>query len=139
MTRDPTNENTNLPPWLRDVPLPPRPRGAQERAGADTSGSAAPASPPPNESLPGWLRDSSADTAGPAIETPGWADSPAQTPAPPLAGDQAALPDWLRDTQSSMPASAPSEQLPSWLRDLAEPEAAAPEPAAPSTPASAAP
>ena len=57
MTRDPSDENKNLPPWLRDVPLPPRPRSADESAAATaSSASTIPVGPPSSTSLPDWLR-----------------------------------------------------------------------------------
>jgi hypothetical protein len=94
--------------------------------------------PPSSESLPDWLHDSGAESAGPPPETPAWMDSPAQPPAPDQTNQQAALPDWLRDTQPSPPAGAGSEQLPDWLRDLAGDDAPAPEPP-PAAPTPAAP
>ncbi|MEO7912728.1 MAG: hypothetical protein ABIV47_24010 [Roseiflexaceae bacterium] len=127
MTRDPSDENKNLPPWLRDVPLPPRPRGADEPAAlAASSAPPAPAGPPSSASLPDWLRDSSAAEPASPPDVPGWMDRPAQVPVPTQTSEQAALPDWLRDAQPSPNAGA--EQLPSWLSDLAGTDTPASEP-----------
>src|SRR5204862_7548730 len=78
-----------------------------------------------------------------AADAPSWMDRPAQAPTPAQTSEQAALPDWLRDTQpSAAPSSAGAEQLPSWLSDLAGTDAPAPPPppaplpAAPSQPES---
>jgi hypothetical protein len=52
-------------------------------------------------------------------------DSPAQAPFPAQTSEQAALPDWLRDTQAAPAPGAGSEQLPAWLSDLAGTDAPA--------------
>jgi len=136
VTRDPSDENSNLPPWLRDVPLPPRPRAVDERP--VPSAAAPPANPPADEGLPEWLRDTGADAGEPPQASPSWMDSPAQVSPPDQTNQPAALPEWLRETSSSRPASAGSEQLPEWLRDLAGADAPPPEPipvpAVPATP-----
>jgi hypothetical protein len=119
VTRDPSDENKNLPPWLHDVPLPPRPRGADERAvSAASSGATIPVGPPSDASLPDWLHDSSTTEPASAPDAPSWMDSPAQAPTPAQTSEQAALPDWLRDAEPDSPPSAGAEQLPSWLSDL---------------------
>ncbi len=129
MTRDPSDEHKNLPPWLRDVPLPPRPRGADEpAASAAPSAPIVPVGPPSSASLPDWLRDSSAAEPASAPDAPSWMDSPAQPPMPAQTSEQAALPDWLRDAQPAQSSSAGAEQLPSWLSDLAGTDAPAQEP-----------
>ena len=104
----------HLPPWLRNLPLPPRP------ASGDT---------------PDWLRDV-APSAPPAPSTP---PPPAKTASEP-ADD---TPDWLRELQSEigaaptgdtyLPGVSPrreSGDTPDWLRDVA-----AAEPATPARPA----
>ena len=120
MTRDPSDENSNLPPWLRDVPLPPRPRGAGDlAAAAAASAPPAPADPPSSAGLPDWLHDSSAAEPASALDAPGWMDSPAQAPTPAQTSEHAELPDWLRESQPAVAPSAGAEQVPSWLSDLA--------------------
>jgi hypothetical protein len=124
VTRDVSDENKNLPPWLRDVPLPPRPGGADAPAT-----SAAPGAPTALAGLPDWLHDSSAaETASPP---PSWMDSPANAPMPAQTSEQAALPDWLREAQPASTPSPGAEQLPSWLSDLAGTDAPAQEPVLP--------
>jgi len=127
VTRDSSDENKNLPPWLRDVPLPPRPRSMDEpAASAASSAPPAPTGPPSSVSLPNWLRDSSAAEPTAPLDAGGWMDSPAQTPAPAETSEQTTLPDWLRDTAPASHAGA--EQMPSWLSDLAGTDAPALEP-----------
>jgi hypothetical protein len=93
----------HLPPWLRNLPLPPRP------AAADSAAAAAPA----------WLRDHEGAAASDANE--------------PAAGGAADVPDWLRDPTAGADAPPqapiePADAIPAWLRELAaEP---APEPGA---------
>ena len=50
VSSDRNNDNPNLPPWLRDVPLPPRPR-------EDNAAPPPPPAPQPGDALPAWLRD----------------------------------------------------------------------------------
>ena len=120
MTRDPSDENNNLPPWLRDVPLPPRPRGADDPPlRPQQARRLRRPDPPSSAGLPDWLRDSSAAEPASASDAPGWMDSPAQAPTPAQTSEQAALPDWLRDSQPAAAPSAGAEQVPSWLSDLA--------------------
>ncbi|KPV49079.1 hypothetical protein SE17_34635, partial [Kouleothrix aurantiaca] len=127
MSSDRFDDNQKLPPWLRDVPLPPRPRAnetAPQSAAPVPEAASAPTSPASD--LPDWLRDVSAEPTG----TP---SSAASTPAA-SAND---LPDWLRDfsntptgagtqapssagdqNQPGRPASAANNALPDWLQDL---------------------
>jgi hypothetical protein len=136
VTRDPSDENKNLPPWLHDVPLPPRPRGADERAAAAASSAPSiPVGPPSDAGLPDWLHNSSAAEPAAVPDAPSWMDSPAQAPMPAQTSEQAALPDWLRETQPAASSSAGAEQLPSWLSDLAGTDAPAQEPPAAPPPA----
>jgi hypothetical protein len=135
VSSDPIDDNKNLPPWLRGVPLPPRPRPQTE-----TPLGARPA-PPATEPTPDWLRPagekpprSTPASAGAASDLPLWLrDEPEQ--ARPGA-DQGALPDWLRDMQSDAGTPAPSAEtsnqperapaadaLPSWLSELSGPPA----------------
>ena len=109
MSSDPSDDNKNLPPWLRDVPLPPRPQ-------TGTPPEPASAAPPAAAALPEWLRDLGDDT-------------PAPTTPEPASTTPTALPNWL----SAAPAATPpagAAQLPDWLHDLADDGA----PAAPAAP-----
>ena len=145
MSSDRNNDNPNLPSWLRDVPLPPRPR-------EDNAAPPPPPAPQPGDALPAWLRERPAEeaaaidapkapgTPAPTEELPAWlrelGDEPAasSTTAPPP-GDQAAippaiaaneLPAWLRDAAPAAPAANTDTSLPGWLRDTGDSEASAP-------------
>ena len=127
MSSDRFNDNQNLPPWLRDVPLPPRPRASEpapQNAALPPAADSA-ADTVPADALPDWLRD----TASQAASTP--------SPAAPPAGPQEALPDWLREFDPTAPSAqppgaapaqaAPSQSpdgLPDWLQDLGTSSAA---------------
>ncbi len=76
----------HLPPWLRDVPLPPRPRSRSA----------------PDASAPDWL--------GAAAEVPSMMPPPASSDSPDwlmstdsaVANDENATPDWLRELQAEV-------------------------------------
>ncbi|HMP41432.1 MAG TPA: hypothetical protein PKA05_13705, partial [Roseiflexaceae bacterium] len=60
MTRDPAHENPKLPPWLRDVQLPPRPVDAPAPSQATETDNwmdrlRAPTPAADSESIPDWL------------------------------------------------------------------------------------
>jgi len=135
VSSDPIKDNNDLPPWLRDVPLPPRPRGLDEHAAP-----AQPAPPGPVVEPPAWLGAVPAEAgqaapATPPADTPDWLGGESQPPTPAGTRNQSDLPDWLRDSQANQPASSGStEQLPSWLQDITG-TAAAPEPPSPDLPA----
>lgn len=130
-----TNDNSNLPPWLRGLPLPPNP--GVERA-PDPQ-------PADDTDVPGWLGAlGSVDSSGtePGEKGQGelfdWlqpnqasaSDRLPMFPAQESTGE--GMPSWLVDLQqlsdtqqntvpdpAPSPASQPaSEDLPSWLRDL---------------------
>ncbi len=129
MSRDPSDNREHLPPWLRGVPLPPRPADA----GPPDS---APAPSDAPEPLPAWLRDmgDEADAPTPSGETlPAWLRDTPEPAAPaeqPTSGEP--LPDWLRDLggetgdtgagepqAAQEPEAAAEPDVPPWLRDLA--------------------
>ncbi|NTW03678.1 MAG: hypothetical protein HGA19_20790, partial [Oscillochloris sp.] len=104
----------HLPPWLRNVPLPPRP----------TKGGHA------SDDTPDWLREA-AESAPPASSTP-----PPSRSAVDIDND---TPDWLRELQSEIgatptgdtnlpvaPAHDTSDNTPDWMRDIAASEPARP-------------
>jgi len=143
LNRDPFDKDEHLPPWLRDVPLPPRPASMGdapvEPAPASQPAPAAakqPPAPPPTESsdLPDWLKDfDSARTPEQPTsqaDAPTWLRGPVDAPAA-QSTNQDALPAWLRDADAS-PAAAQSEdqQLPTWLRERSAEPAPEAEPAA---------
>jgi len=137
-----------LPAWLRNVAPAEPPASPAEAPTSDlpewlrVQEETAPAGPPPvarppTDELPAWLREISSDT--------GKADA---------ASTGADLPDWLRDASISQPVPIepppapaqpapapaapavlpPAEQLPDWLRDIAQPAGAAPAPEPPAMP-----
>jgi hypothetical protein len=112
VSSDPFDDNKNLPPWLRDVPLPPRPRAQDVSAASAQS---------PNTDIT--QQGSCGQSFGAAPAAPA---EPASEPGN--------LPNWLRDSQPESAPAPGAEQLPSWLRDIAgplEPEAPAVPPAPP--------
>ncbi len=97
-----SKRNPHLPPWLQDVPLPPRPPDVDQLAG----------SAPLFAGLPEWLRDE--DEAPPPV-TPDWL---VQTPE--LSHPE---PDWLpvpdQTVHPPTETTAPPEvSPPSWLQSL---------------------
>ncbi len=102
MTRDQSND-TNLPPWLRGVPLPPRPPEAT--SGVFDSFEEMPGDQAADQSadLPDWLR--------------GLSETPAIPPAP-AADESADLPDWLHGSSAETPA-APAQPTPPSTSDRA--------------------
>ncbi|ABU58302.1 hypothetical protein [Roseiflexus castenholzii] len=101
-----SNRNPYLPPWLQDVPLPPKPPAPEQEDTGDA---------PLFSGLPEWLRDE--DETDQAT-TPSWL-----RPAPDTLGEEASTP---ARTPGSEPAPiapfappAPSEASPpSWLQSL---------------------
>ncbi|MBC8077673.1 MAG: hypothetical protein H7Y32_16475, partial [Chloroflexales bacterium] len=139
-----------MPPWLRDVPLPPHPVAPEQ------------ARPAPGESaLPDWLRGLQSSANDEASATPAdasthsamdWlagSDAPAAPAAAAPEPDQP-MPDWLRELASTMPEAEEAPKPPpaapaprptprvegatSWLESMARPGEAA-LPAAPEPPA----
>lgn len=113
-------DNPNLPPWLRGVPLPPRPAGTP-------STSMTPIVPTGEDQTPAWLHDLS-DTPPTSTQEPSEEALPAwlQGDANEASGldTPEALPDWLRDDSISSPvadAKETQEELPSWLSDTPKP------------------
>jgi hypothetical protein len=99
-----SKRNPHLPPWLQDVPLPPRPPDVDQLAGGA----------PLFAGLPEWLRD---EDETPPPTTPDWLS---QTPEPPHPE-----PDWLPvpNQTAHLPSetTAPPEvSPPSWLQSLRE-------------------
>jgi len=99
-----SKRNPHLPPWLQDVPLPPRPPNVDQPAGGA----------PLFAGLPEWLRD---ENEIPSSTTPDWLS---QTPAPPHPE-----PDWLPvpDQTAHLPSETtalPEVSPPSWLQSLRE-------------------
>ncbi len=97
-----SKRNPHLPPWLQDVPLPPRPPDVDQPAGGA----------PLFAGLPEWLRDE--DEAPPSF-TPDWLSQTAEPPHP--------EPDWLtvpdQTLQPPTETTAPPEASPpSWLQSL---------------------
>jgi hypothetical protein len=139
VSSDPFDDNNNLPPWLRDVPLPPRPPNLDDRATP-----AQPGTPRPTVQLPAWTEAAPAEAgqtapATPPADTPDWLSGEPQPSTLAGTGDQSGLPDWLRDSQANQaPSSGAAEPLPSWLHDTAGTSAAPEQPAAEQPPASAA-
>lgn len=95
-----SNRNPHLPPWLQDVPLPPKPL----EPGQDTGDT------PLFSGLPEWLRD---EDETEQATTPSWLrPAPGITPA-----DDASAPPWT--PVSDQPQIAPfdvSASPPSWLQ-----------------------
>lgn len=120
MSSDPLNDNKNLPPWLRDVPLPPRPRDQDDHVDEVQPGTPDSAVHPP-----AWLGAAPAEAdqtepATPHAGTPDWLHGNPQPPTPAAISDQSGLPDWLRESQANQSTSSGgAEQLPSWLHDTA--------------------
>lgn len=85
MSRDRIDES-NLPPWLRGVPLPPRPPGRQ--------------SPPAAATGPAAGFTMGAPQTAPAEELPSWLQEPVASSEPSPA-EQESLPDWLRTTPTN--------------------------------------
>lgn len=137
-----------LPAWLRNVapaepPAPPAgPPASDLPEWLRVQEESAPAGPPPvaqppADEIPSWLREISSDTGTATAASTG-----------------ADLPDWLRDASMSQPVPIepppapaqpapapvapatlpPAEDLPDWLRDIAQPASAAPAPELPTTP-----
>ncbi len=115
----------HLPPWLRNLPLPPRPASAASAADA----------------VPAWLRDiEGAPTTPPpsaAAAPPDWLPAAEAAPAGGAAADD--VPDWLRDLQGELASTAEltapepaasDEEVPDWLREIAAEPAPKPEPQA---------
>jgi hypothetical protein len=99
-----SKRNPHLPPWLQDVPLPPRPPDVDQPA----SGA------PLFAGLPEWLRD---EDEAPPPPTPDWLS---QTPEP-----SHPEPDWLpvpdQTVHPPTETTAPPEvSPPSWLQSLRE-------------------
>ncbi|MCL6541749.1 MAG: hypothetical protein K6T87_14415 [Roseiflexus sp.] len=97
-----SKRNPHLPPWLQDVPLPPKPPDVDQPA----SGA------PLFAGLPEWLRD---EDEAPPSATPDWLS---QTPEP-----SHPEPDWLpvpdQTVHPSTETTAPPEiSPPSWLQSL---------------------
>ncbi|MGQ9895299.1 MAG: hypothetical protein ACUVSY_16040, partial [Roseiflexus sp.] len=110
-----SKHNPHLPPWLQDVPLPPRPPGVDQPA----SGSSLFAG------LPEWLRDEDvatpsntseqlSSTPEPLHPEPGWlpvsdqmVDLPSDTTAPP----EVSPPSWLQSLRETI---VPPEQEPEY-------------------------
>ncbi|MDW8233106.1 MAG: hypothetical protein RMJ54_10020 [Roseiflexaceae bacterium] len=110
-----SDRNPHLPPWLQDVPLPPKP----SEPGQDVSGA------PLFSGLPEWLRDEDETDQSP---TPSWL-----IPAPDTPESDVSAPAWAPDTSTTtfdVPAAAETSP-PSWLQSLREslvtPEAMGPE------------
>ena len=120
-----SDEESRLPPWLRGVPLPPRP---SSRAVPD--GQAAPPDEP-EAAVPDWLQGAAAAAA---VDSDQFRDE--ESPA--TSSTDAAIPDWLRDLQSDIGATEEDEPLPvddqpDWLTSLtAEQSSDLPAEAAPS-------
>ena len=99
-----SKRNPHLPPWLQDVPLPPRPPDVDQPAG----------DAPLFAGLPEWLRD---EDETPPSTTPDWLSQTPESPHP--------EPDWLPvpNQTAHLPSetTAPPEvSLPSWLQSLRE-------------------
>jgi hypothetical protein len=97
-----SKRNPHLPPWLQDVPLPPRPPDVDQLAG----------NAPLFAGLPEWLRD---EDEAPPPPTPDWL---VQTPEP-----SHPEPDWLpvpdQTVHPPTETTAPPEvSPPSWLQSL---------------------
>ena len=97
-----SKRNPHLPPWLQDVPLPPRPPDVDQPAG----------DAPLFAGLPEWLRD---EDETPPSTTPDWLS---QTPEP-----SHPEPDWLpvpdQTVHPPTETTAPLEvSPPSWLQSL---------------------
>ncbi len=97
-----SKRNPHLPPWLQDVPLPPKPPDVDQPAG----------SAPLFAGLPEWLRD---EDEAPPPPTPDWL---VQTPEP-----SHPEPDWLpvpdQTVHPPTETTAPPEvSPPSWLQSL---------------------
>ncbi len=97
-----SKRNPHLPPWLQDVPLPPKPPDVDQPASGD----------PLFAGLPEWLRD---EDEAPPSATPDWLS---QTPEP-----SHPEPDWLpvpdQTVHPSTETTAPPEvSPPSWLQSL---------------------
>ncbi|NTW97190.1 MAG: hypothetical protein HGB28_01405, partial [Oscillochloris sp.] len=134
----------HLPPWLRNVPLPPRP-STGGHATDDTpdwlrepAGSAPSAPPAPHQAasadddMPDWLRDLQSEIgATPTGDT--------NLPDAPTHGDSDDTPDWLRDAGTDTPAPPPSREVPDpfgatgWLQSLSPSAGSDDEPEPPPT------
>ncbi|MFP4440015.1 MAG: hypothetical protein ACLFVO_22490 [Chloroflexaceae bacterium] len=106
-----SDDATWLPPWLRGVPLPPRP---PSRAAPPEEQAAPPDEP--EEAVPDWLQGAAAAAA---VDSDQFRS---EESAPSSAAD-AAIPDWLRDLQSDIGAMEEDEPLPvddqpDWLTSL---------------------
>jgi len=120
VSSDPFDEKNNLPPWLRDVRLPPRPRDIDEHAAP-----AQPGAPDPTVQAPAWLGENRTEAGqvvpAPRADTQDWPRSEPQPSTPTGTSDQSGLPDWLRDSQANQSASpGNAEQLPTWLHDIGD-------------------
>ncbi|MEM8529899.1 MAG: hypothetical protein AAGF95_03595 [Chloroflexota bacterium] len=135
MSHDSAN-NSNLPPWLRGVPLPPRPAGTSSALMTPivpTEGDQTPSwlqdlsdtSPtstkePSEESLPAWLQGDTNDSS--SLDTPeslpDWLhDDSISSPVADTKETQEELPSWLSDTPKTSGTKETQEELPSWLSD----------------------
>lgn len=130
MSRDPSDTNAHLPPWLRGQPLPARPEDGQ--SGSEPSWLNDPGTAQVNaassENLPSWLSDTPAEPAG-GESLPDWLRE-----APANAGSQSIPPaqEWASETDDTSDDSA-SEAIPDWLRGLDDAQDT--QPAASTTPA----
>ena len=131
--------NEHLPPWLRNVPLPPRPAEA-----APPAPEAPPLAGPGEARLPPWLSDLASDQPSVAPEPEGQAALPAwlaeMGEPKPRADDQnvAPLPAWLAEAAGPEPEARETPASPAWLHDPEREPSATPLPA-PSEAAPAAP
>jgi hypothetical protein len=141
VSRDPADDNQHLPPWLRGLPLPPRPAN-MSAVPADQPrvppGPAPEALVPaePTQDIPDWLRELGDVANEPSLvpePLPSWSDERSELSAPLPQDEQ--LPDWLRDLRAdTTPPNEEPAPLPDWLRGSpseiqqpALPEAAVPQ------------
>jgi hypothetical protein len=113
------DDNQHLPPWLRGLPLPPRPAvtppAPAEQALPPWSAAAAPVPDEPAENIPDWLR--ALGGAAESLPSDAQPSSNNDLPeAPPSAPQDDDLPEWLRDLRAEVgpPADEPIP-LPDWL------------------------
>jgi hypothetical protein len=129
----------DLPAWLRDS-APPAAPAEPEAIPAWLQEPGAPTPPAAEPMLPGWLRDQAETTTTPPAAVPGtpaadesvpaWLrESPAAPPPAQTASDaETAVPDWLRNVETTAPASPAqperpvSGDLPPWLMEPAATE-----------------
>lgn len=124
MSREPSNNLDHLPPWLRELPLPPRPEDVSDSLMVpDVSSHGVEGTQGTDESaaMPTWLQDMDAPNTPVApqpTEMPSWLQGMGGDSS--LSSEPQSFPDWLRDSEPQQ-QTASSSSIPDWLRESVPP------------------